>query len=115
MIFILKKLVQKIINDYNKDIQYVNLYDGAESDNLYGHVRKFMILPKNIKRDAHRVISPFELKLAGIEEVYSVRDINGNLYDFEIFSDGNYRIYEVEKFKDIDKEVADEKYFKANS
>lgn len=90
VIFILKKLVQKIINDYNKVIQYVNLYDVTESDNLYGHVRKFMILPKNIKRDAHRVIFPLALKLTGIEEVYSVRDMNGNLYDFEIFSDGNY-------------------------
>ena len=86
-----------------------------EKGNMYGHIREFIRLSKNIKFDAHRVISIVAVKFAGIEDAYSVTDINGNTYDFEIFEEGNYRVTRIEKFKDISKEVINEEYFKTNN
>ena len=111
----LKDIVKKVITDYNKVIQLVNNFSISESSNIYGHTKEFMKLKKVTRYEAHRVISPIALRLAGIEDAYSVTDINGNTYKFDIFEDGNYRVFELEIFSNIIEEVADEKYFKKNS
>ena len=110
----LKYIVKRIIKDYNNIILDVNKDIIQESSNPYGHVKEFNKLKKSIKYEAHRVISPLAVRLADIEDTYSVTDINGNTYIFDIFEDGYYRISEVRKLKDESKEVVDEKYFKAN-
>ena len=84
-------------------------------NNLYGHSKEFIKLPNRQKEEAYRVISSLALKFAGIEESYSTTDINGNTYDFEVFSDGNFRIIRMEVFKENNKEVLDERYSKKNS
>ena len=112
----IKTIAERIINNYNKVIQYVNFYNIKEDDNFYGHVKEFIKLPRSVKADAHRVISTKALILYS-NSIFqgSTVDINGNIYDFEIFSDGNYRISEVKKHKKISKEVANEKYFETDS
>lgn len=110
------KSIEKInIKDYNDVILNVNNSCVSESGNPYDHVKDFSKLEKHIKIEAHRVISPLAVRLVGIEDVYSVTDINGNTYKFDIFEDGNYRISEVRKFKNIFKEDLDEKYSKKNN
>ncbi len=106
----LKSIEKENNNKYNYVIQNVNNFEICEPGNPYGHVRKFMRLKKEKKYEAHRVISPVALKLSGIEEVYSARDINGNRYDFEIFSDSTYRVIDVAIYKEIIEEVLDERY-----
>lgn len=103
-------------NAYNKSIQIVNIYNIAEKDYLYGHDKKFIRLRKEIKKEAHRVISNKALLLCS----YSIKfgtayDINGNLYYFDVFNDGGYRVDEVQKYKDISKEVIYEEYTEKNS
>ena len=83
--------------------------------NKYGHIDEFIKLNTTQKEEAYRVISSLAIKFMGIEESYSVTDINGNTYDFEIFSDGNFRVTKLERFKEENKEVLDERYFKKNS
>lgn len=110
------KVLEKInIKNYNKSILSANNLYIFEKDNPYGHIREFNKLSKDIKIEAHRVISPLAVRLVGIEDIYSVTDINGNTYKFDIFEDGNYRISEVRKFKNIFKEDIDEKYSKKNN
>ena len=94
--------------EYNYVIQNVN-FMVCESNNPYGHVDNFTKLDWGQKSDAHRVISPLALTLSGIETTYSVKDINGNTYIFDIFSDGYYRVISVEKFKNNIEEVVDER------
>lgn len=107
----LKDIVKKIITDYNEIIQLVNNFSISESSNIYGHTKEFMKLKKVTRYEAHRVISPIALRLAGIEDAYSVTDINGNTYKFDIFEDGNYRVIEVERFSNIIKEDLDERNY----
>lgn len=111
----LKYIVKRIIKDYNNIILDVNKNIIQESSNPYGHVKEFNKLKKSIKYEAHRVISPLAVRLADIEDTYSVTDINGNTYIFDIFEDGYYRVSEVIKFKNYIKEVAYERYFRKNS
>ena len=94
--------------DYNEFKE--NSYQVCESDNPYGHVKEFIRLNKNRKYEAHRVISPLALRLDGIEDIYSVNDINGNTYKFDIFEDGNYRVIEVIELKENIEEVTNDKY-----
>lgn len=110
----LKDIVKKVITDYNEIIQLVNNFFISESSNIYGHTKEFMKLKKVTRYEAHRVISPIALRLVGIEDAYSVTDINGNTYKFDIFEDGNYRVFELEKFKDIIKEDLNERTYKEN-
>lgn len=111
----LKSIEDLKIFDYNSIILDVNNFCVAENDNPYGHVREFNRLDKNTKIDAHRVISPFAIRLANIEDTYSATDINGNTYMFDIFEDGNYRISEVVGLKTDYKEDLDEKYNKKDN
>ena len=83
--------------------------------NKYGHINEFDKLLKIQKQEAYRVISPLAIKFAGIEESYSAIDINGNIYDFEIFLDGNFRITNIEKYTDNSKEVSYETKINRNS
>ena len=88
----------------------------SESANPYGHVKKFNRLSKDIRMAAHRVISKVALELYGESKIYgSAIDVNGNLYDFEIFSDMTYRVIDVKKYKDNIKEVAHETNPNTNS
>ena len=105
----LKELVNNIKKSYNCVIQYVN-FEISELSNLYGHSNNFMKLKKETRYEAHRVISPLALRLAGIEDIYSVNDINGNTYKFDIFEDGNYRVIEVIELKGNIEEVTNDKY-----
>ena len=112
----LKSIAKRIEHNYNKIIQLVNNFTISESDYIYGHVKEFIRLSKKLKKEAHRVISRKALLLCSKNKIYgSELDINGNRYDFEVFSDGNYRVIEVNKYKDISEEVSNEKYFKKNS
>lgn len=62
------------------------------------------------------MISTKALKLYSNNKIYgSAIDINGNRYDFDIFEDGSYRIIEVQKYKEISEEVANETNFNKNS
>ena len=83
--------------------------------NKYGHIKEFIKLSQKQKEEAYRVISPLAMKFAGIEESYSAIDINGNVYDFEIFLDANFRIINVEKYSDNSKEVSYETKISRNS
>ena len=109
------KDIEKVKNiEYNLNILKVNNFAIAEPGNIYGHSSSFMKLKSEIRSDAHRVISPLALRLVGIEDTYSVTDINGNTYKFDIFEDGNYRVFDIEKFKDIIKEDLNERTYKEN-
>ena len=99
--------------DYNEFKE--NSYQICESGNPYGHVKEFTKLSKKTRHDAHRVISPLAVRLAGIEEMYTVSDINGNTYIFDIFNEGNYRVNEAIIFKEYIEEVINERYIKKNS
>jgi len=55
------------------------------------------------------------VRFAGIEEMYTVSDINGNTYIFDIFNEGNYRVSEAIIFKEYIEEVINERYIKKNS
>lgn len=101
--------------NYNKSIQIVNRFLISEKDYLYGHDKRFIRLRKDIKKEAHRVISPLALKYFGLEEVYSATDINGNTYRFDIFEDGNYRVSDIVKLKDYIKEVTYEDKIETDS
>ena len=111
----LKSIEKENNNKYNYVIQNVNSFEIYEPCNPYGHVKEFMKLNKETKYEAHRVISPLAIKLFGIEEVYSVVDINGNAYKFDIFEDGDYRVSEVRKFKNVFKEATNDKYSKKDN
>ena len=111
----LNTIEKDTIKNYNNIIQIVNNFLIAESSNIYGHCKEFIRLPKNIKHDAHRVISQLAVLLYSKEDIYSVNDINGITYKFDIFEDGNYRVIEVRKFKDKVKEDINEKYSKKNN
>ena len=111
-----KDIEKRKVKEYNLSIQYVNNYMVCERDYTYGHVKEFIRLRKNIKKEAHRVISNKVLLLNSYKKSFgSEIDINGNTYDFEIFSDGDYRVVNVEKYKDEIEEVSNEKYTKTNS
>ena len=112
----LKDIAKRKVKDYNEVIQYVNNFYISEKDYLYGHNKKFIRLRKEIKKEAHRVIS-FEALQAYSDkmEVSSAIDINGNIYYFDVFSDGYYRVSDMEKYKDLNMEVIDEEYIKRNS
>ena len=92
-----------------------NSYQVCEPSNPYGHVKEFTRLSKKTKYDAHRVISPLAVRLAGTEEIYTVSDINGNTYKFDIFEEGNYRVNEVIKLKNYVREVMHETSINKNS
>lgn len=83
--------------------------------NKYGHAKEFIKLSNEQKEEMHMVVSPLACKLIGIEESYSAIDINGNVYDFEIFLDGNFRITNIEKYSDNSKEVSYETKINRNS
>lgn len=108
-----------VIKEYNDIIllkdNIINEPSIKYKANKYGHVREFDKLLKNQKQEAYRVISPLAIKFAGIEESYSAIDINGNVYDFEIFLDGNFRITNIEKYSDNSKEVSYETKINRNS
>lgn len=112
----------KIINYIfkTKDLSYNyfkdNSYQIYESGNPYGHVKEFIRLNKKIRYDAHRVISKkaLILNLYNIE-IGSATDINGNIYYFDVFEDGYYRIFRINNYKENIMEVANEKYIKTNS
>lgn len=108
-------MLKNNIKEYSERILNTNKYFVLERNNPYGHIREFYKLKKSIQIDAHRVISPIAIKLANIEDTYSVTDINGNTYIFDIFEDGNYRISEIIRFKNYVEEVTDEEYIEKNS
>ena len=83
-------------------------YKATPKNNPNGHVKEFLKLTGKQQQEAHRVISPVASRLAGIEEAYSATDINGTTFKFEIFEDGNYRVFEVIKLRNNSKEVANE-------
>ena len=112
----MKNTLEKLKNkEYNLGI--VNIYEIRERDygNPYGHIKEFIKLSAKEKYEAHRVISPIAIELAGIEDIYSINDINGNTYIFDIFEDGDYRVIDMFIEKKRIKEVSNEKYFKKNS
>ena len=111
------KDIEKVKNiEYNLNILKVNNFLISESGNIYGHVKEFNKLKKDIKYEAHRVISKKALELCSKGKIFgSAIDVNGNIYLFEIFSDTAYRIVNVEIFKEIVEEVLNEKYIKKNS
>ena len=99
--------------NYNKSIQAVNNYIVSEKDYLYGHDKRFIRLRKDIKKEAHKVISYEALRAYSDKmEVSSAVDINGNIYYFDVFEDGYYRVSGIEKYKDLSMEVANERNFK---
>lgn len=110
------KDIEKVKNiEYNLNILKVNNFLISESGNIYGHVKEFNKLKKDIKYEAHRVISKIVLELYSKGKIYgSAIDINGNTYDFEIFNDITYRIIRIEKFNNDIEEVLNEKYTKEN-
>lgn len=111
-----KDIENKQLYNYNKSIQYVNDFCVSEKDYTYGHIKEFIRLRKEIKKEAHRVISSKALLLCSYNINFgTVYDINGNVYYFEVFSDGNYRISGLKKYKNVFKEVIYEEYFKENS
>ena len=111
-----KDIENKQLYNYNKSIQYVNDFCVSEKDYTYGHIKEFIRLRKEIKKEAHRVISSKVLLLNSYGKIFgSEIDINGNTYDFEIFEDSDYRIVNVEKYKDINKEVMHERNINKNS
>jgi hypothetical protein len=101
------KVEKNMDSEYNKDETRPFRY-ATEKNNPYGHTIDFVKMNRQQQHEAHRVISPLAAKYAGVEETYSVRDINGNMFDFDVFEDGNYRVSEVELIKDSVKEVVDE-------
>ena len=105
----LKSIFKNKLKDYNDIENKVNIYEICELGNPYGHVKEITRLSKKVRYDAHRVISPIAAKLANIEIAYSVTDINGNTYKFDIFGEGDYRISAVIELKEYIKEVAHEK------
>ena len=112
----LKSIEKESNNIYNYVIQNVNNFGICEPGNPYGHVREFMRLKKEMKYEAHRVISPIATILAIKEKDYGVvTDINGNTYYFDVFEDGYYRVAKVAKYNHLTKEVTNEKYIKTNS
>ena len=108
-------LENTLIQDYNNIILNVNNFIISDKDNPYGHIKEFNKLNKNVRMDAHRVISFVAIKMANIENLYSVTDINGNTYDIEIFGDTTYRVVNIEIFNNNVEEVLNEKYIKTNS
>ena len=109
LINFIHKLKVTSYNDFNKEYYII-----GERVNPYGHVKEFIKLTKATQSDAHRVISPLAIKLFGIEEIYSVTDINGNTYKFDIFEDGDYRVNEVLELKNNIKEAMYETNFNKN-
>lgn len=95
--------------EYNNSTNEADTRLATVENNPYGHVKDFVEMTKKEQEEIHEVVSPLAAKFAGIEESYSVRDINGNKIIFDIFSDGNYRITEIEKTKNIIEEVVDER------
>ena len=111
-----KNIEKSKVKEYNLSIQLVNNYMVCERDYTYGHIKEFIRLRKGVKKEAHRVISTKALLLFSYNiNLGAVYDISGNLYYFEVFSDGNYRVCEVQKYKDISREVIYEEYIKKNS
>lgn len=100
---------------YNNTTNQADTRYATVKNNPYGHVKEFVKLEQSIQKDAHIVISPLASKFAGIEESYSVTDINGYTYDFDIFENGNYRVSKVELLKDKVKEKVDGQYSKQDS
>ena len=111
-----KYIYKMLIKCYNTNENVDVNYEVCEYGNPYGHIKEFNKLNDNVKKDAHRVISTKALKLYSKNKIYgSVVDINGNTYDFDIFTDGSYRVTGVEKIKNNIEVIADGKYFKKNS
>ena len=106
-------LKKRIANSLNSEYNITNKEAGTRlatvENNPYGHVKDFVEMTKKEQEEIHEVVSRLAAKFVGIEESYSVRDINGNKIIFDIFSDGNYRITEIEKTKNIIEEVVDER------
>ena len=111
----IKSIEKNKLVEYNDIILNVNNYEIDEPGNPYGHTKEFKRLKNNIKYEAHRVIAPLAIRLIGIEDKYSVTDINGNTYIFDIFEDGYYRVSEVRRLKERSKENASRQYNKKNN
>ena len=96
---------------YNSNQQLTNAtrFAATRENNPYGHTTKFIDLDQQTQSEAHRVISTKALKLLNEGKAYGMEyDINGNLYTFEILSDGTYRITDVDLYNTLIEEVADE-------
>ena len=106
------KLIKSVLKIINKDYNYINEdnFIIAESGNPYGHVKEFNRLDNSTKRDAHRVISNKALSLF-INNISfgAATDINGNIYYFDVFEDGYYRVVKVNRYNNDIKEVTNER------
>ena len=112
----LKSIFKNKLKDYNDIKSKVNLYEISELNNPYGHSKEFTRLNKKIRYDAHRVISKKALILNSYNiAIGAATDINGNIYYFDVFEDGYYRIFRIDNYKEANKEVINEKYIKTNS